>query len=152
MPEQLHKDFREFLTCLVDHEVTFMIIGGYAVAWHGQSRNTEDLDIWINPESGNISRTMEAMNDFFGDGFIEMPVERFLETKVKQIGAPPWRIDLLVRVDGLEFQEAYPNHEKWQIGDHAYPIISLPDLRTAKKAAGRPKDLADLHDFLPPEN
>lgn len=152
MPEPLHKDFKEFLQHLTNHQVTFMIIGGYAVAWHGHARNTEDLDVWINPDIENVKRTISAMNHFFGEGFIEMTPERFLETKVKQIGNPPWRIDILVRVDGLEFNKAYSNREEWPVGECTFPIISLSDLRTAKRAAGRPKDLADLHNFLPPEN
>ena len=152
MAESLHKDFREFLEHLIKHKVIFMIIGGYAVSWHGHSRNTEDIDVWIDPSFDNIQRTIVAMNDFFGEGFIDMTPDRFLETKVKQIGTPPWRVDILVSVTGLDFATAFPNHEKWLVGDSEFPIISLPDLRIAKKAAGRPKDLADLHDYLPPEN
>ncbi len=149
MNESLHKDFREFLQSLIDHDVRFLVIGGYAVAWLGQPRNTDDLDIWIDNSETNALKVYDALVDF-GFGETELSPELFSRDHgIVRLGAPPWKIEIFVKIPGVTFCECYPRRTTWPVGDMEVPMISLPDLRTNKLASGRPKDFADLAHHLP---
>lgn len=149
MSQELHKDFKEFLQLLIKEEVRFLIIGGYAVTWFGRPRNTDDLDIWIDCSQNNAEKVVTSLKKF-GFDLPELNPELFTRGHgIVRLGNPPWKLEILVQIAGVEFEDCYPRRSTWPIGDMNIPMISLPDLRINKKASGRPKDLADLAHYLP---
>jgi len=149
MPEELHTDFREFLELLIANQVRFLVVGGYAVSWHGRPRNTEDIDIWIDRSEENARLVVKSLVDFgvADDSLSHLPFTE--EDRIVEMGVKPWKIDLFTHIPGLEFAASYENREIWPIGDLKAPMISLTDLRICKAASGRPQDLVDLTEHLP---
>jgi hypothetical protein len=124
--------------------VKYLIVGGYAVAFHGHPRATGDLDIWVAISPQNAARVRQVLIDF---GFPESPVASaplHLEGQVIRMGRPPLRIELLTSVSGVVFDECYPRRETQTIDGVEVPFLSRPDLLTNKRAAGRAQDAADL--------
>ena len=85
----LSPDFEEFVALLNDHEVRYLVVGGYAVAFHGHPRYTKDLDVWIDRDLTNAERLLLALTDF-GFGSVGLTTEDFLKPdQVVQLGYPP---------------------------------------------------------------
>ncbi|MEX1218667.1 MAG: DUF6036 family nucleotidyltransferase [Acidimicrobiales bacterium] len=148
----LNRDFQEFLKSFVQHDVRFLIIGGYALAVHGHPRYTKDLDVWVWPDPENADRILEALDEF-GFGSLGLEAIDFLEPGVIiQLGREPQRIDLLTFATGLEFRAAFENRILVEIGGVEVPFLSVDDLRTNKTATGRLRDLADVEDLPPMES
>jgi hypothetical protein len=147
----LNRDFQEFLKSFVQHDVRFLIIGGYALAAHGHPRYTKDLDVWVWPDPANADRILGALDEF-GFGSLGLEASDFLEPGVIiQLGREPQRIDLLTFASGLEFRPAFENRVLVEIGGVEVPFLSVDDLRTNKSATGRLRDLADVEDLPPRE-
>lgn len=144
MAMQLAPDFREFLRLLDAHEVEYLLVGGYAVAYHGYPRATQDLDVWVEIDPTNARKLVAVLHEFgFEDP--EIASELFLEPdRIVRMGLPPMRLEILTSVSGLEFSEASSSSVDATIDGVRVPVIALADLRRNKAAAGRPKDLADL--------
>ena len=143
----LNRDFREFFQSLNDNGVRYLVVGGYAVAIHGHPRYTKDIDVWIEPDRDNASRTIAALAQF-GFASLELVAEDFLEPdRIIQLGYPPARIDLLTSVPGVDFAACYPARVAATFVDVAVDFIDLANLRLAKRAAGRPQDVADLEEL-----
>jgi predicted nucleotidyltransferase len=143
----IQPDFEEFLRLLEDHGVDYMIIGGYAVAFHGFPRFTKDIDIFYEPSPANIEKLCRALVQF---GFAEKDVTSELFAQKGQIitfGVPPVRIDLVNDVDGLTFQEARPNAVRGNYGRVPVTFIGLEDLLRNKRATPRSKDKADVEEL-----
>lgn len=144
----LTKDFKEFFELLNTEEVEYLLIGGFAVALYGHVRYTSDIDAWVGTSPENVRRVVSALRKF---GFSSQTVDESLFSgprKVFQMGVPPYRIDLLTKISGLDFYEAYANRRVGKFDDLEVQLISLEDLKTNERASGRNKDLADL-DYLP---
>ncbi|HRH42353.1 MAG TPA: hypothetical protein PKY82_12065 [Pyrinomonadaceae bacterium] len=140
----LNKDFREFIESLNSNKVKYLVLGGYAIAFHGHPRYTKDLDIWLELSEENASNVMKALNDF-GFGDLDVSKEDFLqEGMVVQLGYPPNRIDLINSPDGVEFSECYQSRIEIEIDSLKINVIDLTNLKKNKKASGRLQDLADL--------
>jgi len=138
------KDFREFLRSLSDNSVEYVVVGGYALAFHGAPRFTGDIDILIRPTGENAQRLITALGDF-GFSELKLTVQDFTSIdQVVQLGVPPMRIDLLTSIDGVDFATAAGGSLRVEIADLTVPIIGRDALITNKRASGRPKDLADL--------
>lgn len=141
----LAEDFEDFIKLLNLHEVEYMIVGGYALAFHGKPRHTGDLDIWINVSEENAVRMLKVVNDF---GLQSLGFEKkdFLtEGLISQIGYPPLRIDVLTLIDGVEFAEAYTDRQKIELeNDFTIDYIGLNDFVKNKQASGRPQDRTDV--------
>ena len=153
-PLELPRDFKECVESLLAHEVKFMIVGGYAVSAHGRPRYTGDIDFFIQKSPGNARKIVKVLHKFFGN-LPEIKEENFLdEDRMSQFGVEPLRIDFLVEISGIDFDDAYERREIIQYSGLPVPFISLPDLLINKRASGRNKDLGDLEAFsdLPPEN
>ena len=149
MSQELHKDFKEFLQLLIENKVRFLIIGGYAVAWLGRPRNTDDLDIWIDCSQDNAEKTVTTLNTF-GFDMPELQPELFTRGHgIVRLGNPPWKLKIFVDILGVQFNDCYERRTFWPVGELDVPMISLPDLRKNKEASGRPKDFADLAHYLP---
>jgi predicted nucleotidyltransferase len=142
--EILYKDWSEFLELLTRHRVRFVIVGGHAVAVHARPRYTEDLDVFVEPTPANARRLRAALAEFgFGDG---APPTELLATprKVLMIGRKPYRIDVLTGIDGVTFAAAWQERVSTPVAHGSVFVIGKRALVANKKAAGRPKDLADL--------
>lgn len=113
------------------------------MAVHARPRHTEDLDLWIDATPANAPRVLRALADF-GFADVAPPVE-LLETpgKVFMLGRLPYRIDLLTRIDGVSFREAWAGKTVARVAGLRVHVIGKRELLVNKLAAGRPKDLAD---------
>jgi hypothetical protein len=140
----LSKDFKEFVALLNAHQVDYLVVGGYAMALHGRPRHTGDLDIWIRRSPEQSDRLMAALDEF-GFGNLGLKAADFLETgQVVQLGYPPFRIDLLTDIDGVDFEVAWTNRETVSHDGLTLNFIGLNDLKANKRASGRARDIDDL--------
>lgn len=143
----INPDFREFVELLNVHEVRFLIVGGYAVAFHGHPRYTKDLDVWIDRARDNAERLMNALQAF-GFGAIDLTADDFLEPEqVIQLGYPPHRIDLVTNLKGVDFATCYASKIAEEIAGTVVSFIDLEHLKKNKRAVGRHQDLADLENL-----
>lgn len=137
-------DFRELLGLLNENEVEYLIVGGYATAFHGAPRFNGDLEIFVKPEKRNAESLLEVLNDF-GFGSLDLQVDDFLQPyAVIQLGVPPVRVDLMTAISGVSWEEAAFRALEGEYGDLTPRFIGKEDLITNKKAVGRAQDLADV--------
>ena len=140
----LNPDFKEFFQLLNANDVRYMIVGGYAVAYHGYPRYTRDIEIWIWINTGNAEKVVKTLVDF-GFESLGLQVSDFLEAEtIVQLGYPPNRIDLIMGVPGVDFEECYAARVEEEIDSVLLSFIDLENLKKAKKTSGRLQDLADL--------
>ena len=147
MSNILNDDFVDFLNALKECSVEYILVGGYAVIYHGYNRTTGDLDVWVNPTKENYRKLILAFNKF-GLSLFDMTEELFLvnkELNVFTFGRPPVCIDLLTRLKGLNFDEVYPSSYQTEFSGVDVRMIDLPNLIRAKKASNRPKDIDDIN-------
>lgn len=139
-----NQDFKEFIASLNANQVRYLVVGAYAVAYHGYPRYTKDLDIWIDRTSTNADHLVEALQGF-GFGSLGLKTEDFLEEdQIIQIGYPPNQIDILTSVPGVTFESCYSAKREVEIMDIVVNFIDLESLKKNKRASGRLQDLADL--------
>lgn len=141
---QLPPDFKEFLSLLNEKKVKYLLIGGYAVGYHGYVRATGDIDVWIAPNAQNAERAISALREFG----LELPDDSqnllLMPDNVLRMGVPPVRIEVLTYISGVGFDECYAERVTAIIDDVDVPVISLHHLKKNKRAAGRPKDIIDV--------
>ena len=143
----LDPDFKEFCQLLNANNVRYLIIGGYAVAFHGYPRYTKDIDIWLWIDQENANRVVQTLKDF-GFESLGLQVEDFLEAEtVIQLGHPPNRIDLIMGAPGVNFNTCYESRIEIEIDDITIPFIDLENLKKNKRASGRLQDLADIQNL-----
>lgn len=143
----LSKDFKEFIELLNEYEVRYLVVGGYAVAFHGHPRYTKDLDIWIELSKENALNAFKALEKF-GFGSLGLKSEDFLETdQIIQLGYPPNRIDILTTLKELKFEDCYKARVEVEIQGLKINFIDLENLKKNKRATGRPQDLADAENL-----
>lgn len=146
MANILNEDFTDFISALNSAEVDYLLVGGYAVIFHGYNRTTGDLDIWVNPTAENYQRLKKAFATF-GMSLFDMTQEKFLNTggyDVFTFGRPPVCIEILTAVKGLEFDDAFCNSDIQKFDGVSVRVLDIRDLISAKKAANRNKDRDDL--------
>lgn len=137
-------DFEEFLKLLTEEKVKYLIVGGYAVAYHGQPRFTGDIDIFLEISSVNAAAILQALKKF-GFGKLNLTEQDFLiPDRIIQLGYPPLRIDLVTSIDGIDFDEAWSRKIIDLYGQTKTYYISKDDLIRNKKASGRTRDKLDL--------
>jgi predicted nucleotidyltransferase len=143
---ELAQDFRDLLVELHDAGAAFVVVGGYAVAFHGHPRATKDLDVLVRSDASNAARVYRALAAFGAPlGAIEVAESDFATYDgVLQIGLPPRRIDILNRATGITFDEAVAAHDSFQLDGRSIPIIGFEALLKNKIAAGRAQDRADV--------
>ena len=141
---KLDKDFNEFVALFVANDVRFLIVGGYALAAHGLPRATGDLDawVWINPE--NAVKVLSSLEEFGFTGLGITTIDFSRADSIVQLGYPPYRIDILTSIDGVEFNAAWENRLMVNLDGIEVPFISRTDLILNKRAVGRPQDIADV--------
>ncbi len=141
---EVQPDFKELLGLFNDHNVQYMIVGGYALAFHGAPRYTGDIDLFIKPDSENAQQILIALEKFgFGSvGIKQEDLEK--PNKVIQLGYPPVRIDIITSISGLSWDEACNERVEGEYGDISVYYIGKEHYVLNKKASGRKKDLADI--------
>jgi predicted nucleotidyltransferase len=142
-----HADFEDFFRLLNEHDVEYMIVGGYAVAYHGYPRFTKDIDVFYANSRVNAERLQAALVAFgFQASSISLEVlER--PNAVLSIGLEPVRIDLLNSIAGVAFEDAWPNVVVGRYGDTKVSFIGKDDLLRNKRATGRQRDLGDVEEL-----
>ena len=141
---KLARDLREFIELLNRHDVEYLLIGGWAFAFHATPRYTGDIDFLVKCNHENAERLEKVLCDF---GFGSLPgfKESFLKgDRITQFGLPPNRIDILTKIDGVSFSEAVLDCIWGELDGLRLPVMSRAALIRNKLAAGRPKDIADV--------
>ena len=141
-------DFLEFLRLLTDHKVRYVVIGGYAVAFHGYPRYTGDIDIFVEISKSNAKKLVQVFKDF-GYDVPNLREEMFLNRgKIIRIGEPPNRLEVLMGISGVSFEECYRNRIVCQAEGVKINFISRELLLQNKTSSGRLKDLVDVEHLL----
>lgn len=146
---ELAPDFDEFVGSLIAHGVEFVVVGAYALAFHGAPRFTGDLDILVRPAPDNASRLLTAL-EAFGFPVTELTPETIVDRRrMLQMGVPPVQIHVMSAISGVEWDEAWSDRVEGPLGSHIVHFLGRETYLRNKRAAGRPKDLADI-DALEP--
>jgi hypothetical protein len=144
-------DFNEFIGCLNAHGVEFLIVGAYALALHGAPRFTGDLGILIRPTRGNAARLLDAVRAFGFPVAGVAPDALIDPRRMLQMGIEPVQIHVMTAISGVNWDTAWQGHVTARFGDHEVPFIGRDAFLANKRAAGRPKDLADIDAIDRPE-
>ncbi|MFK7845584.1 MAG: hypothetical protein AB8G77_09795 [Rhodothermales bacterium] len=129
---------------LKTHGVEYLLVGGYAVGYHGYPRATSDIDVWVKISTDNSKRIVDALVDF-GFGVESLDPELFLkEERIVRMGNAPLRIEIMMEISGVEFDTCYQQRVEDNLEGVEVSIIGLDCLKKNKKASGRLKDLSDL--------
>jgi hypothetical protein len=139
-------DFRDFIQILNKWKVEYMLVGGYAVILNGYRRTTGDMDVWVNRTTDNHGKLVKAMREF-GLPTLEVNKQDFLENDLIDVfsyGVPPVSIDILNKLKGVNFEEAYTQSQTIEEDGLTIRFIHVSQLIQAKRAAGRFKDLDDI--------
>jgi hypothetical protein len=139
----IHPDFNEFVAVLNKNKVEYVIVGSFALAFHGYPRATGDIDFWIRPTPVNIKALFRALGEF-GFQKLDISKEDLISGKIIQLGYPPVRIDLITVLDGLKEDDIWKTRAKGKFGNHAVFYLEREAFVKNKRALGRYKDLADL--------
>lgn len=141
---EVQPDFKELLALFNDHRVNYMIVGGYALAFHGAPRFTGDLDVFVKPDHENAQGIVAAL-DAFGFASLGLTADDFERPdQVVQLGVSPVRIDLITSITGVSWDEAFAGRIPSTYGDVPVSYIGRQQFISNKRATGRTKDLADL--------
>jgi hypothetical protein len=140
---KIHPDFSEFVVTLNHNKVEYVVVGSFALAFHGCPRATGDIDFWIRPTAENAARLLKALNDF-GFGELKIVEGDILSGKIIQLGYPPVRVDLISVLEGLDSNEIWDTREKGEFGEHQVFYLGRKAFIKNKRTLGRHKDLADL--------
>jgi len=144
----MDKDLREILFALNAHEVEYLVVGGYAVSTYSEPRGTKDLDVLVRSNEENSERVFRALAEYGAppagmspDDFNNRP------TTVFQIGTPPLRIDILQRITGVDFDEAWEDRVEGFLDGIPTHVISRDHLIRNKLAVGRKQDILDVENI-----
>ncbi|MBN1546363.1 MAG: hypothetical protein JW902_06865 [Syntrophaceae bacterium] len=141
---EIQSDFKELFEYFNAHDVLYVIVGSYALAFHGAPRYTGDIDIYVKPDKENAIKIIKALADF-GFGAVELDVSDFAsEDKVVQLGVSPVRVDILTSISGVDWATAFNGSEDGYYGNVPVKFIGRSEFILNKRASGRKKDLADL--------
>lgn len=143
---RLPPDLADLLAELQRAGAEYVVVGGYAVAYHGHPRATKDIDVLVRPSRENAERVYRALAAFGAPlAAFEVNADDFATYDgVLQVGVAPLRADILTRMAGVTFDEALVTAEQIEIDGLRHPVLGLDALLRAKRAAARPQDLADI--------
>jgi hypothetical protein len=144
---RLPPDFKDFLKLLKEHNVRYLLIGGYAVGYHGYPRATADMDIWVAMQPANAEKIVSVLREF-GFDIPELTVDLFLKDgQIIRMGVPPVKVEITTSISGVEFEDCYKDRVIDNLDGIEVNLISLKHLKINKKASGRYKDLNDLENL-----
>jgi hypothetical protein len=136
-------DFRELLNLFGKHKIRYLVVGAYAVMKFSEPRFTKDLDLWIATDPENANSVYLALKEF-GAPLANLTAEDFTHPDYfYQMGIPPLRVDIMMSIPGVDFEDAWKNREVFELDNLQIPFISRSDLIRAKEASGRPQDKID---------
>ena len=142
--EKLDPNFADFLKSLNARSVDYLVVGGYAVGYHGFVRATGDLDVFVRLSAQNAENLILAFKDF-GFDLPELTAAVCMEPgKIIRIGVPPLRLEVMNEISGVTFEECFGRRLEEMIDGIRVCFIDRELLLLNKRAAGRPKDLADI--------
>ena len=140
----VNPDYKDLFRILNEEQVDYLVVGAHAVIYYTEPRFTKDLDVLIRPTRANAEKAWRALKRF-GAPLREITQDDFTrEDMVYQIGIAPNRVDILMGLGGVSFNEAWARREHAAYGDIPVFIIGKRELIAAKKSAGRPQDLLDV--------
>ena len=140
----ISSDYRDLFRTLNKHKVKYLVTGAYAVAFYAEPRYTKDLDIWVSNDITNAKRLYEALTDF-GAPLKNVTAKDFTNKKmIYQIGVAPVRIDILMSVSGIKFENAWKSRKVTNYGGISISILGIKELIYSKKRAGREHDISDM--------
>lgn len=137
-------DFRELLKIFEKHNIRYLIVGGYAVMKYSEPRFTKDIDVLIATDQENANSVYAALKEFGAPLVNLTPVDFTHKDYFYQMGRPPLRVDIMMSIPGIGFEEAWENREVFELDDLKIPFISRSDLIRSKEASGRPQDKIDI--------
>lgn len=140
----LNQDFREFVQSLNDSRVRYLLVGGYAVAFHGHPRYTKDMDVWIEMSPENAANIVKALDQFGFESLHLKESDFLIPDQIIQLGYPPNRIDLHNSLTGVDFSPCYKARVQVEVEGVKVNVIDLENLKKNKRSVGRHQDLADL--------
>lgn len=140
---KIHPDFDDFVAALNKNHVEYVIVGSFALAFHGCPRATGDIDFWIRPVFSNANKLLKALQDF-GFDKLDISEDDILSGNIIQLGFPPVRIDLISRLTGLTAEEVWKGRKKGKFGERDVFYLNRREYIKNKRSVGRHKDLADL--------
>ncbi len=140
----MNPDFRDMLSALNEEGAEYLLVGAYALAVHGLPRATGDMDLWVRATPENALCVLAALRRFGAPLADLTPSDLARPGTVFQLGVAPRRIDVLTSIDGVTFEEAWQRRSTSTLAGVSVPVISREDFVRNKRAAGRPKDLADI--------
>jgi len=146
-----NSDFRELLNLFEKHRIRYLVVGAYAVMKYTEPRFTKDLDLWIAIDRENANSVYIALKEF-GAPLANLTADDFTQRDYfYQMGIPPLRVDIMMSIPGVEFEETWKNREVIELDKLEIPFISRSDLIRAKEASGRPQDKIDLDRLMEAE-
>ena len=138
------KDLKDLLRAFNEHGVKYLVVGGYAFGVHAEPRATKDLDLLVRSDQGNSAAVYRALTQY-GTPLDELSPQDFVDGSAFQVGQPPARVEILQRIDGVTFDEAWQNRIEGLLdGEVKVNVISKDDLIRNKLASGREQDLLDV--------
>lgn len=141
---EVQPDFKELLALFNEQQIEYIIVGSYALAYHGAPRFTGDIDLYVCPSGENAARIIAALSSF-GFGSVGLKEEDFQKPdQVIQLGVPPVRIDLITSITGVTWEQANAGKVSGKYGDVDVHYLGRDQYARNKRAIGRKKDLADL--------
>ncbi len=146
--ELLPRDFKEFLKLLNEADVQYLLIGGYAVGYYGYPRSTADMDIWIAISPDNAEKMLGVFRKFgMNDPSLTTEILQY-PGKIIRMGVPPIRIEVLTKIDGVDFTDCDKACVTTTIDGVPVRLISRDHLLQNKRASGRYKDLDDIEHLM----
>ena len=139
-----NENFVDFIKLLNKYEVRYVLVGGWAVIIEGFSRNTSDIDFFIEAEEKNAQKILAVVKDFFGSTVGFQKADFLKDDNILMLGRPPFRIDLLTSISGVDFEEVFENSKVYKDDDLSIRCIRINELIKNKKASGRLKDQLDV--------
>ena len=145
----LFEKHKEILIDLLNSKVDFLLVGGYAVVYHGYGRTTGDMDVWLKPDNENKMKLLSVLEKHLSDksGIEKIKNLDFKEVVAFHIGAPPDKVDFLTKISGVNFDEAFSHKASLSIQNHEIPVLQLNDLIANKLMSARLQDKADVEEL-----
>jgi len=141
---EFYQDFQELLVLLNAHKVDYVIVGAYALGYHGCPRYTTDLDILVRPSPDNGAQVAAALREF-GVESLGFKAEDFADPdQIVQIGVKPVRVDVLTSISGVTWEDAAAGRMPGRFGEIDVYYLGREQFIANKKATGRKKDLGDI--------
>lgn len=141
---EICQDFKELLELFNENKVEYLVVSGYALAFHGSPRYTGDLDLFVNPNRKNATRILKSLSQF-GFGKLDITEDDFsYPDKIVQLGFPPVRIDIITSITNVTWDEAISNCIECKYGGIPVKVLGVKEFIKNKKSIGRNKDLFDI--------